>query len=405
MSKINLTEEQNKIIASAGSNIVVQALAGTGKTTTLVEFTKHHSNSKFLYLAFNKAIVDEATTKFPRNVTVKTTHSIAYQWFCENYPNKYISGFIPFAKLESFFKSNGHEINFPAVKRVNNLLKNFYSSNLTNLKDVKTDTGHPFSDKDIEKASLIINDLKSKNGQLSVTHDFYLKLYHLADIQLVGYDYILFDESQDSNDVITAIVLQQKAKKIFVGDKHQAIYQFRGSRDALTGFEKTADEIFYLTQTFRYGDNLAKVASSFLKNYKNESKIIKGLNSDTTLNIYNKLEDEKTESEEIAKEVIELTLNNIKNNLNTCFISYKNMAILELIEIILDHNELNKNNQIKYKLNGDLSKYNFDMIKVIYEILKHEKKASQERKKSPKVDKILKDRFSDTFEKRDPFAS
>lgn len=405
MSNINLTEEQQKIINCNSNNIVVQALAGTGKTTTLVEFTKHHKDAKFLYLAFNKAIVDEATTKFPKNVTVKTIHSIAYQWFNENYKNKIMSGFIPFAKLEAFFKQHGHDINFPTVKRINNLLKNYYSSNLKELKKVTSENGTFFSDKDIEKANLIIQDLKSPSGTLSVTHDFYLKLYHLAEVQLLGYDYILFDESQDSNDVITAIVLQQNTKKIFVGDKHQAIYQFRGSRDALTGFEKNADDVFFLTHTFRYGDNLAKVASNFLHNYKNENKVIKGLKEDTKLNIYNKLEDEKTETEEIAREVIELTIENIKKGENTCFISYKNMAILELIELILEHNELNKDFQIKYKLNGDLSKYNFDMIKIIYELLKNEKKASQDGKKSPKVDKILKDRFTDTFERHDPFSN
>lgn len=404
MSIVQLTEEQSNIIQSNAGNIVVQALAGTGKTTTLVEFTKYHNTQKFLYLAFNKAIVDEATSKFPNNVLVKTVHSIAYNWFCENYPNKVISSFIPFAKLESFFKQKGIEINFLAVKRVNNLLKNFYSSNLLNLEEVKNDNGQLFSSGDIEKASLILEDLKSKNGFLNVTHDFYLKLYHLANIQLIGYDYILFDESQDSNDVITAIVLQQKSKKIFVGDKHQAIYQFRGSRDALTGFEKTADEVFYLTHTFRYGNNLASVASSFLKNYKSENKVIKGLARDTILNIYNKLKEEKTEIEEISSDIIGITIKNIKNKEQTCFISYKNMAILELIEFIIEHNELNKDNQIKYKLNGDLSKYNFDMIKIIYEILKQENQSAKLGKKSSKIDKIFKEKFTDTYEHHDPFA-
>lgn len=403
---MKLTNEQNQIIKCKSNNIVVQALAGTGKTTTLIEFTKANKDQKFLYVAFNKSIVEEATQKFPANVTVKTVHSMAFQWFNLNYPDKFLSTFIPFAKMESFFKSKNIEINFPAVNRINNLLKLFYSSNLKKIEDTRTETGLEFSNGDIEKAKLILLDLKSKKGILNPTHDFYLKLYHLAEIQLTGYDYILFDESQDSNDVITAIVLQQNTKKIFVGDRHQAIYQFRGSRDALTGFEKQADNIFHLTETFRYGDNLAKIASSFLNNYKLESKTIKGLEKDTTIFIYDKIEDMKS-GDEIIDYIKNVVLENKKNNLTTCFISYKNIGVLDIIEKIFEYNEENKLNKIKFKLNGDLNKYNFDMIKIIYELVKQEKQYSHDGKKSPKVDLIFKEKFTDVFESNsnNPFAS
>lgn len=397
MSKINVTKEQSLIINSGKKNIVVQALAGTGKTTTLVETALNNPNTKYLYLAFNKAIVEEAERKFPSNVTVKTVHSLAYGWFKQTFPQKDLAAFIPFAKLDSFFKGKNKSIKFPDVTRVNNLLKLFYASNELKLENTRNESNNLFSNSDIELGNLILNDLSDKNGVLSPTHDFYLKMYHLAQVQLNNYDSILFDESQDSNDVITSIVMMQKIPKIFVGDKHQAIYQFRGSRDALTGFEKSADEVFYLTQTFRYGDNLAKVASDFLKNYKGELKVIKGLDLKTDINIYN--DDPLIVEEENYKQIIsQIVLQNIKDQKQTCFIAYKNMAILSLIEAVLDYNEnCDEKDKISYLLNGDLSKYNFDMMKLIFEFMSQNKKSKEDGVKYLKIIDILKDRFSDKW--------
>ena len=80
---MQLTEEQQRIIAyvkqmKRGGRLKVEAKAGSGKTSTLVEVARANPDKRFLYLAFNKAIVNEAKGKFPKNVVVKTTHSLAY---------------------------------------------------------------------------------------------------------------------------------------------------------------------------------------------------------------------------------------------------------------------------------------------------------------------------------------
>ena len=80
---MQLTEEQQRIIAyvkqmKRGGRFKVEAKAGSGKTSTLVEVARANPDKRFLYLAFNKAIVNEAKDKFPKNVVVKTTHSLAY---------------------------------------------------------------------------------------------------------------------------------------------------------------------------------------------------------------------------------------------------------------------------------------------------------------------------------------
>ncbi len=74
-----LTAEQEMIVerARAGESLRVLALAGTGKTSTLIEVATALPIPG-LYLAFNRAIADEARRKFPRHVVVKTAHALAY---------------------------------------------------------------------------------------------------------------------------------------------------------------------------------------------------------------------------------------------------------------------------------------------------------------------------------------
>src|SRR5664279_3492828 len=80
---MELTKEQYEIINSTG-NIKINAVAGSGKTTTIIEYAKARpKDSKILYLAFNKSVKLEAIRRFAdkglSNVTVETAHSLAYK--------------------------------------------------------------------------------------------------------------------------------------------------------------------------------------------------------------------------------------------------------------------------------------------------------------------------------------
>jgi F-box protein 18 (helicase) len=53
---MEFTDEQSKIITSSG-DIKINAVAGAGKTSTLIEYARTRpSGSKILYLAFNKSV-------------------------------------------------------------------------------------------------------------------------------------------------------------------------------------------------------------------------------------------------------------------------------------------------------------------------------------------------------------
>lgn len=76
---MRLTKEQEDIINSEEDNIIVLAKAGTGKTTTLMEYTRKRPLNTFLYLAYNSSIRKSSSKKFFGNTTVHTIHSLAYE--------------------------------------------------------------------------------------------------------------------------------------------------------------------------------------------------------------------------------------------------------------------------------------------------------------------------------------
>ncbi|KAG8440050.1 hypothetical protein GDO86_006008, partial [Hymenochirus boettgeri] len=99
-----------------------------------------------------------------------------------------------------------------------------------------------------------------------MTPDGYLKLWQLRKPHLSKYNAIFVDEAQDCTPAIMEIVLSQNCGKIFVGDPHQQIYSFRGAVNALCEVPHT--HIFYLTQSFRFGAEIAYVGATILDAFK-----------------------------------------------------------------------------------------------------------------------------------------
>ncbi|MFD4788289.1 UvrD-helicase domain-containing protein [Streptomyces sp. NPDC058459] len=80
-------------------------------------------------------------------------------------------------------------------------------------------------------------------------------------------DVVLLDEAQDTNDVLSAVLLaQEHAQRIAVGDSAQQIYSWRGANDALATFtrELGCPELT-LSQSFRFGPEIAARANIWLQ--------------------------------------------------------------------------------------------------------------------------------------------
>src|SRR5260370_32350989 len=77
-----LTEEQATIIASAKAskaNLMIQALAGTGKTSTLESIERAVPRGPVLYLVFNRKNADEASKRMLSTTTTRTFNSMGHR--------------------------------------------------------------------------------------------------------------------------------------------------------------------------------------------------------------------------------------------------------------------------------------------------------------------------------------
>lgn len=78
---MNPTEEQTHILSLANvqDNLLINALAGTGKTSTLEMFERATKTKPVLYLVFNKRNAKEAETRMLSTTTVRTFNSLGHR--------------------------------------------------------------------------------------------------------------------------------------------------------------------------------------------------------------------------------------------------------------------------------------------------------------------------------------
>uniref|UniRef100_UPI0032167AC1 UvrD-helicase domain-containing protein n=1 Tax=uncultured Draconibacterium sp. TaxID=1573823 RepID=UPI0032167AC1 len=276
---MKLTEEQLAIINSTG-DIKINAVAGSGKTTTIIEYAQSRAaNSRILYLAFNKSVKLEAVKKFTgkglNNVTVETAHSLAYKQvvFRNGYRVRaYDYKTHEIVELLNLVGNGEPHSEFIIANHISKFVAYFCNSEKRKIKDlnyrnVVTDAkAREFVERNydyIEYQTRILLQ-KMNSGEIEVTHDFYLKKFQLSNPKL-NYDYILFDEGQDASPVMLDVFLKQKAVKVIVGDKHQQIY---GWRYAINALEKTGFKSYQLSRSFRFGQAIANLAVEVL-NWKN----------------------------------------------------------------------------------------------------------------------------------------
>lgn len=272
------TIEQQKIIDSNANTLVVNAFAGTGKTTTLIGYSEKRKDQRILYAAFNKAIQQEAEAKFRMagcdHVTVRTSHSIAWSAMSDTYRKKLSQyGIRPTDALRVL--PSGTSISH--AKMALDCVKAYCVSADKDISVKHISAAERLKDHVLSSARALWEAMKDPdNGEMAIHHDGYLKLFQLSEPSL-GYDIVLFDEAQDANPVTYSMLTSQGCGLLLAGDAHQAIYQFRGATAALEHAANKADESLYLTSSFRFGTGVANIANHILTQFKGENNVLKGL--------------------------------------------------------------------------------------------------------------------------------
>lgn len=289
------TEEQQQIltVGAKGGHLVIEALAGTGKTTTL-EMLSHRLRGKGLYLAFNRSIAKEAQQRFANNVLCRTIHGYAFAQYGHKFVDRLEgeeNGQLSALRIEKALSLRplGNVSPLARATLVRDTLAKFLQSSSDNITVAHIPTqqlgllfpegtaNYHSAEEDItQDAATLWDMLWHPRSKLPIGHDCYLKAYALTRPTL-PFDYLTVDEGQDLSPLMTELILRQDLQRLVVGDSHQQIYEWRGASNAL---DKIPDaEICYLTQSFRFGTDIAAHANIVLGTL-NAQKPIRGFDTE-----------------------------------------------------------------------------------------------------------------------------
>lgn len=290
------TDEQKDVMDTSrtlgpGDVLKVIAFAGAGKTTTLKGVASARPE-RGLYLAFNKSIAQEARSKLALTKCVaETMHALAYSTVRE-----FIGS--PFQINAKTVRESGilNRFNMPRIKgwneyriaaAVGRAIAAFSASADPDIQAshgaeaIISAIGDPDFMKAGEKKSEAMLAVQLLSGPLAevaqaywvhlveqeqkMSHDMYLKMLDLDETlrqeAFRPFRYLVLDEAQDVNPVQRSIIMKTGLPLIAVGDPYQQIYSWRGAENSLDAMQ---GQTRYLTQSFRFGENIAETARHIL---------------------------------------------------------------------------------------------------------------------------------------------
>lgn len=223
-------------VATGTGNAIVEAVAGSGKTTTIVEALRRvRGNSVFL--AFNKSIAEELKA---RGVNARTFHSLTYS---------------PVMRYKGARNVEQNKLRLILDARLPGDEARLYSGFVTRLVSIGRQQGigalvedtpaawdalaqHHDLELESERANyaealqLASKLLQWSNESQWVDFDDLLYLAVRDGVTLPKFDFVFVDEAQDTNAIQRALlrkVMHEHSRLVAVGDPAQAIYGFRGA--------------------------------------------------------------------------------------------------------------------------------------------------------------------------------
>jgi AAA domain/UvrD-like helicase C-terminal domain len=242
MPQLTPTAEQQAIIDAyrTGQNLVIEAGAGTGKTSTLKMLAAAAPDRSGFYIAYNRAIAKDAGRSFPGNIECRTAHSLAFRAVGSQFKARLDGPRQPARIVAQLLRINPLRVDeslmlspTQVARVVNDTVANFCRSADAEIawrhvpKIAGIDLPEPrgrLRGAVVPLARKAWADLSRPEGKLRFQHDHYLKLWQLTGPRL-DVDVVMLDEAQDANPLIADIVERQThAQRVMVGDQSQAIY-------------------------------------------------------------------------------------------------------------------------------------------------------------------------------------
>lgn len=230
-------------ITKGRGNAVIDAVAGSGKSTTIVNALKLiPKNKKILFLAFNKSIVEELKIKVGNltNVEIKTLHSLGASAVMRSTGAKlqddkyraWVNNGIKYGNLKpnvslpdeciSDWKRN--IVNLIDLGRVNLI------TSVSELESLSYKHNLDIIDNESDIAFQGIEWGKRETDYIDFTDMIYFP--NVKQIRMPQYDWVFIDECQDLNAAQREMFLKcikPGGRFIAVGDPRQAVYGFCGA--------------------------------------------------------------------------------------------------------------------------------------------------------------------------------
>lgn len=249
-------EEIFRAVTEDDAHLVIEAVAGSGKSTTLVEachrYVARYPRAKVCFVAFNKHVADELPPKLPKSkrLEVRTMHSLGLRvlakeerglnvnedkladWFEEDFEN-------PFDPLNPRLQTKDYT---KAIKKYVGYFKNLLlEPTRVNLEYVRLqfDIGDPadVDDKNAFARSVVAACAKYMeeclDDYIQIDFDDMVWLPARLELPMPQYDLVFVDETQDLNPTMHKLVMmlgQAGARVVAVGDSYQSMYRFRGAQ-------------------------------------------------------------------------------------------------------------------------------------------------------------------------------
>jgi superfamily I DNA/RNA helicase len=288
------TDEQLVAIEKfcTGQSLRITAFAGAGKTSTL-QFLANENSRRGLYLAFNRSIAMEAKERFPSHVDCRTTHAIAARYVrgLGRFSSNKLFGSIHARELAHILSLSEHQVDsftiltpiqqahliLQAIRRFCNSADSEIVSTHVDLQGALRAAVAPvralMAEWIASQSAAVWKRMIDAEDLIPLGHDGYLKLWSLSE-PIMDYGYIFVDEAQDTNPAVLKVFKKQGSQMIYVGDRHQQIYEWRGAVNAMNDISTELSTS--LTQSFRFGPQIADVANQILK-LLDEKEVLRGV--------------------------------------------------------------------------------------------------------------------------------
>ena len=281
-------------ISNGSGSALLEAVAGSGKTTTLIQGLKLMKGDIF-FGAYNKKIAEEIASKtsglpLPGHLNVATMHSAGFSIWRRQAPRVKVDQ----NKVTGIFNSlipndsSEHELLSPVVQLVS-LAKQaaFGAVRIASEHDWLNLVDH-FSVDCREREDVVVA-LAKKILAASIAAD--TEIIDFDDMILAPlvhkckcpkqYDWVLIDEAQDTNAsrrALALLMLKRGGRLVAVGDPHQAIYGFTGAdSDALELIASAVSAIrIPLTVSYRCPQTVTALARTWVNHIESHPSASKG---------------------------------------------------------------------------------------------------------------------------------